>query len=87
LNVNGEKKSHSLELWLSGSLPSMLLPAAFEFGLHQRGIRLFEGGREELIRSRERWLFTGCRMHDDLSWMSERQEGSCQKQQEAKHCR
>jgi hypothetical protein len=50
----------------------MLLPVAFEFRFHQRRIRLFEGGREELIRGGERWLFTGGRMHDDLSWVSER---------------
>jgi len=55
-----------------GGGPSMLLPVAFEFGLHKRRIRLFERGREELVRGRERRLFTGGRMHDELSWMSER---------------
>ena len=50
----------------------MLLPVAFKFGFYKRRIRLFECRREEFIRGRERRLFAGGRMHDDLSWMSER---------------
>lgn len=50
----------------------MLLPVAFEFSFHKRRIRLFEYGREELIRGRERRLLTSGGMHDGLSWMGKR---------------